>query len=169
MKLKDENKISEFWKLAVESEQNILLVGGTGSGKTTVMKAMVDAYPIEKRLFTVEDVHELDLPNHPNHIHWMKPDHVLLAELRGDEAWTYLEMLNTGHQGSITTIHANDCRSAYSRLAGLVKQSEVGQTLDIQHILNVVKSSIDIIAFFKSTHLKELHYNPALKNKLLAE
>ena len=99
----------------------------------------------------------------------MKPDHVLLAELRGDEAWTYLEMLNTGHDGSITTIHANDCRSAPARLAALVKQSEVGQTLDYEHIMSTIKKSIDIIAFFKKTHLVELYFNPSEKNQLSSE
>ena len=185
--LREKGDINNFFKLAVTGKQNILLVGGTGSGKTTVMKAMVDCYPTEARLFTIEDVHELTLPNHPNHLNLfykqggltpkqiiescmrMKPDHVLLAELRGDEAWTYLEMLNTGHQGSITTIHANDCRSAPSRLAGLVKQSEVGQTLDMEHILNTIKTSIDVIAFFDHTHLTELFFDPVLKNKLLSE
>ncbi|MFA0073418.1 P-type DNA transfer ATPase VirB11 [Vibrio cyclitrophicus] len=185
--LKEKGDIKEFFKVAVQTNKNILLVGGTGSGKTTVMKAMVDNYLPTKRLFTIEDVHELDLPLHPNHLHLfykqggltpkqiieacmrMKPDHVLLAELRGDEAWTYLEMLNTGHDGSITTIHANDCRSAPSRLAGLVKQSEVGQTLDMGHILRTIKTSIDVIAFFKHTHLTELYYEPKLKNSLLSE
>ena len=187
IELKESGRITEFFKLAVTGYMNILLVGGTGSGKTTVMKAMVDCYPKESRLFTIEDVHELNLPNHPNHLNLfykqggltpkqiiescmrMKPDHVLLAELRGDEAWTYLEMLNTGHQGSITTIHANDCRSAPARLAGLVKQSEVGQTLEMDHILKTIKTSIDVIAFFDKTQLTELYFNPVLKNKLLSE
>ncbi|WP_394213481.1 P-type DNA transfer ATPase VirB11 [Enterovibrio calviensis] len=188
LELKESNRIAEFFSLAVKSKQNILLVGGTGSGKTTVMKAMVDQYPTDKRIVTIEDVHELDLPNHKNHLHLfyshggsvtpkrliescmrMKPDHVLLAELRGDEAWNYIEMLNTGHGGSITTIHANDCYSAYSRLAQLVKQSEVGQTLDYDFILNTIKSSIDVIAFFKYTHLEELHFEPHMKNTLLSE
>lgn len=187
LKLKEERKISEFFDLAVKGNLNILLVGGTGSGKTTVMKAMVDCYPPETRLFTIEDVHELNLPNHPNHLNLfykqggltpkqiiescmrMKPDHVLLAEIRGDEAWSYIEMLNTGHDGSITTIHANDCRSAPSRLAGLIKQSEVGQTLEMDHILKTIKTSIDVIAFYKNTHLTELFYDPLLKNKLISE
>lgn len=187
LELKEVGNFETFFTEAVKANLNILLVGGTGSGKTTVMKAMVDNYPVDARLFTIEDVHELDLPLHKNHLHLfykqggltpkqiiescmrMKPDHVLLAELRGDEAWTYLEMLNTGHDGSITTIHANDCRSAPSRLAGLVKQSEIGQTLDIDHIMNTIKKSIDVIAFFKHTHLTELYYEPELKNRLLNE
>lgn len=187
LELKEANNYAEFFKQAVLMNMNILLVGGTGSGKTTVMKAMVDEYPKESRLFTIEDVHELNLPKHKNHVNLfykeggvnakelikscmrMKPDHVLLAELRGDEAWTYLEMLNTGHEGSITTIHANNCYAAFSRLAGLVKQSEVGKTLDYSHILRTVKTSIDVIAFFKSTHLIEIYYEPLVKNKLLSE
>lgn len=181
----DNGEFKSFFEAAVKAKMNILLVGGTGSGKTTVMKALVDQYPKNKRLFTIEDVHELDLPYHPNHVNLfyqkggatpkkvieacmrMKPDHVFLAELRGNEAWSYLEALNTGHSGSITTIHANDCKSAYSRLADLVKQSEVGQTLDYEYIINVVKKSIDVIAYFEKTYLKELYFDPETKNKLL--
>ncbi len=183
--LKESGDFSTFFREAIKNNLNILLVGGTGSGKTTVMKAMVDEYPKEKRIFTIEDVHELTLPNHPNHLNLfykqggvtpkvliescmrMKPDHVLLAELRGDEAWSYLEMLNTGHEGSITTIHANNCYSAPSRLADLVKQSSVGKTLDYEHILRTIKTSIDVIAFFKKTYLTEISYEPLAKNKLL--
>lgn len=184
--LKEQSDYLNFFKRAVQNNLNIMLVGGTGSGKTTVMKAMVDHYPPEKRLFTIEDVHELNLMYHANHLHLfykqggltpkqliescmrMKPDHVLLAELRGDEAWNYLEMLNTGHQGSITTIHANDCLSAYARLATLIKQSEVGKTLEHEHIMRTIMTSIDVVAFFQHTHLVELLYNPSQKNALLA-
>lgn len=182
----DKGNIKSFLQSAVQNKLNILLVGGTGSGKTTVMKAIVDEYPTEKRLFTIEDVHELSLPNHPNHVNLfyadggvkpkavieacmrMKPDHVFLAELRGDEAWSYLEALNTGHTGSCTTIHANDCISAIARLADLVKQSSVGLTLDYDYIIKKVKKSIDIIAFFEHTHMKEIYFDPKLKNQLIA-
>lgn len=184
--LKEQKDYLNFFKAAVQSNLNIMLVGGTGSGKTTIMKAMVDHYPPEKRLFTIEDVHELNLVYHDNHLHLfykqggltpkqliescmrMKPDHVLLAELRGDEAWNYLEMLNTGHQGSITTIHANDCLSAFARLATLIKQSEVGKTLEHEHIMRTIMTSIDVVAFFQHTHLTELWYDPSMKNALLA-
>lgn len=184
MHLRDDD-LGPFFKLAVEQRLNILLVGGTGSGKTTFMKAIADLYPAERRIFTIEDVHELSLPKHPNHLHLfyqrdgiqpktlieacmrMKPDHVFLAELRGNEAWSYIEMLNTGHAGSITTVHANDCTSAFARLAALVKQSPVGQTLDYDFILNTVKTSIDVVCFFQGSYLKEIYFDPEEKIRLL--
>lgn len=185
--LKDKGDLSTFFATAVKNNLNILLVGGTGSGKTTAMKAFVDCYPTNKRIFTIEDAHELSLPYHDNHVHLfykkygvspkqiieacmrMKPDHILLAELRGDEAWNYLEALNTGHAGSVTTIHANDCYSAFGRLVSLIKQSEVGQTLDYDFIMKTVKSSIDIVCFYDHTFLTEIYYNPEEKNRLSCE
>lgn len=181
----DNDLMEDFYQTAVNNNLNILQVGGTGSGKTTFMKSIADLYPKDRRIFTIEDVHELDLPYHPNHLHLfyqkggvtpktiieacmrMKPDHVFLAELRGDEAWNYIEMLNTGHAGSITTVHANDCRSAFSRIAALIKQSEVGQTLDYEFILKTVKSSIDIVCFFKGSYLKEIYFDPEEKIDIL--
>ena len=179
--LKKTNKIADFFALCVKSKKNILLAGGTGSGKTTVMKALVDLYPTSKRIFTIEDVNEITLPNHPNHINMfykqggatpkqviescmrMKPCHIFLAELRGDEAWSYLEALNTGHQGSVTTIHANDCVSAYSRLATLIKQSPIGITLDHDYIMKSILKSIDVVAYFEGTYLKEISFDPYRK------
>ena len=187
MALKESGNLDKFFELAVQSNLNILLVGGTGSGKTTAMKAFVDCYPPNKRMFTIEDVHELDLKHHLNYVHLfyrkggmtateiieacmrMKPDHVLLAEIRGNEAWNYLEALNTGHACSVTTIHANNCYAAFSRLTSLVKQSPVGQTLDYDFIMKTVKSSIDVVGFFDHTYLTEIYYNPEEKNLLLSE
>lgn len=187
LSLQEQRRYKEFFQLAISENLNILLVGGTGSGKTTIMKALVDCYPTSKRVITIEDVHELTLPNHPNHVHLfykeggitpkriieacmrLKPDHIFLAELRGNESWNYIEMLNTGHAGSVTTIHANDCYSAFSRLASLVKQSDVGQTLEYDFIMQTIKSSIDVVCFYKHTYMTEIYYNPIEKNKILSE
>ncbi|EZC44471.1 ATPase, T2SS/T4P/T4SS family, partial [Escherichia coli] len=165
---------------------NFLIVGGTGSGKTTVGKAIADLFPPERRYATIEDVHEMTLPNHPNHIHLfykkgivdaksiieacmrLKPDHIFLAELRGDEAWSYLEALNTGHEGSISTIHANNTYASFSRLASIVKQSSVGMTVDMDLIMRTIKTSIDVILFFNHTYMTELYYDPEEKNRLLS-
>ena len=97
----------------------------------------------------------------------MKPDHIFLAELRGDEAWSYIEALNTGHEGSITTIHANNTYASFPRLASIVKQSAVGLTLDYDLVERTIKSSIDIIMFFNKTFLTEIYFNPSEKNEIL--
>ena len=176
--------VERFLTLAILNRLNIVLVGGTGSGKTTVTKALADLVPPETRVATIEDTHELPLPNHPNHVHLfyseslparrivkatlrMKFDRVFLAELRGDETWDYLTLLNTGHQGGITTVHANDAIAALSRIATLVKQSPVGQTLTWDHLMREVKTTIDVVLYMENKQLKEIYFDPVTKWKLL--
>jgi len=173
-----------FFRLAVEKQLNVVTVGGTGSGKTTFSKCLIDLYPVGKRLFTVEDSHELTTPLHPNSVHLffsaafsakdvlsscmrMKPDHIFITELRGDETWDYLMALKSGHSGSVTSIHANDCRGALYKICSYIKQSEVGQTLNFEYIMQEVMTTIDVVCFFEHTHLKELYYDPVKKLQLL--
>ncbi|HHY6930480.1 TPA: ATPase, T2SS/T4P/T4SS family [Burkholderia ambifaria] len=175
--------IGRFLTLAMLHRMNVVLVGGVGSGKTTLMKALADIVPSTTRTATIEDTHEVPLPNQPNHVHLffseslparrivkatlrMKFDRVYLAELRGDETWDYLVLLNTGHQGGITTVHANDAISALARIATLVKQSPVGQTLTWEFILREVKSTIDVVLFMENKCLKEVYFDPVGKWKL---
>ncbi|UKD18108.1 Flp pilus assembly complex ATPase component TadA (plasmid) [Burkholderia aenigmatica] len=176
--------MGQFLTLAMLHRMNVVLVGGVGSGKTTLMKALADIVPSTTRVATIEDTHEVPLPNQPNHVHLffseslparrivkatlrMKFDRVYLAELRGDETWDYLVLLNTGHQGGITTVHANDAISALARIATLVKQSPVGQTLTWEFILREVKSTIDVVLFMENKCLKEVYFDPVGKWKLL--
>lgn len=174
---KNEGRLSDFFQKAVDHKCNICMVGGTGSGKTTFSKALADLIDANTRIITIEDTHELSLPYHPNHVHLyhregvtakqalascmrMKPDRIFLTELRGDEAWDYLSALNTGHQGGLTSVHANDCVSAFYRIAQLAKESETGKTMDYAYILGIVRSTIDVVCFFKRTFLTEIYYNP---------
>ncbi|MDN7465802.1 ATPase, T2SS/T4P/T4SS family [Burkholderia gladioli] len=179
--------VPRFLTLAILNRQNIVLVGGTGSGKTTLMKALADLIPIipyETRLATIEDTHELPLPLHRNHVHLfysetipatrivkatlrMKFDRVLLAELRGDETWAYLTLLNTGHQGGLTTVHANDSIQTYSRIVTLIKQSPVGQTLPYDYLMREVRTTIDVVLFMENRELTEIYFDPVSKMKLL--
>ena len=87
----------------------------------------------------------------------------ILTELRGDEAWDYLSALNTGHAGGLTSVHANDSRSVFYRIAQLAKESETWQRMDYDYILNTVKSTIDIVCFFKRTQMVELYFDPVAK------
>lgn len=177
-------ELDKFFDLAIQQKLNICMVGGTGSGKTTFTKSIADLIPQSTRVITIEDTHELDLPNHPNRVHLfykehitakaviascmrLKPDRIFLTELRGDEAWDYLSALNTGHPGGLTSVHANDAVSVYYRIAQLAKESKAGQGMDYQYILNIVRSTIDIVCFFDKTRLKELYYDPYVKRHAL--
>ena len=184
MDAKSRRDVTRMLELAVANRLNIVLAGGTGSGKTTLNKALSDLVPSYERIGTIEDTPELSLPNHPNRVHMffsdtlpakeivrstlrMKFDRVFLAELRGDETWDYLTLLNTGTPGGITTIHCNDARSAASRAATLIKQSAVGQTLDWKFILEQVRMTMDLVLFMRDKRLAEIWYDPVGKWQLL--
>ena len=183
LKAKADRNIEQFIKLAVHHKQNICLIGATGSGKTTFTKAVCDLVPAETRIITIEDTAELDLPNHPNRVHLfykdvtpktllrscmrMKPDRIFLTELRGDEAYDYLNTLNTGHGGSITTVHANDCNSAYYRIGTLIKQSEIGSKIDFEQIMRDVYTTIDVMIYLNRTYITQVAFDPIRKARLL--
>jgi type IV secretion system protein VirB11 len=187
IKLKEfhlEKNWPEFFRLAIAKRLNIIIFGGTGSGKTTFAKTLVDLFPAHRRYITIEAINELKLPYHPNHVHLlykehispkdlvscslrMKPDHIFLSEITGDEAWNFMELLNTGHPGTITTAHANGTLSGYARVAGMIKESPVGAGLDYSYIDRRVKTSFDVVLFMEKHHIMEVHYDPEVKNKLL--
>lgn len=156
-----------FFRTAVEGRRNILVSGATGSGKTTFAKALVRLIPPTERLITIEDARELVVP-HRNTVHLlyakdgqglarvgarellesalrMRPDRILLQELRDASAFFYLRNVNSGHPGSITTVHANSAALAFEQLTLLVKESEAGRDLhrdDIRHLLTTL---VDIV------------------------
>lgn len=185
LKLLKDGDTERFFKKSVEMRLNHLMVGATGSGKTTFMKAIADLFPTSRRYVTLEDTHELDLPYHHNHVHLffkregrgvsakdlleaamrMKIDHLYLTELRGDETWNYLGALNTGHAGSLSSTHSDPTPSSvFNRLTTLVKQSPTGSTLDYSLISNTVASTIDLITFWEGSYMKKVYYNPEEKN-----
>jgi type IV secretion system protein VirB11 len=128
----------DFFDLAVKSRLNILISGATGSGKTTLSKVLIQLIPAQERLLTIEDTRELVVP-HQNAVHMlyskdgqgtanvtakhllesalrMRPDRILLQELRDGTAFFYLRNVNSGHPGSITTIHADSAELAFEQL-----------------------------------------------------
>jgi type IV secretion system protein VirB11 len=184
-----------FMRLAVARRKNILVSGPTGSGKTTFTKALIREIPSEERLVTIEDARELVLDRHPNHVRLyyskdgqglanvtprqllesclrMKPDRILLAELRGEEAFDYLRNVNSGHPGSITSIHASSAELAFEQLTLLVKQSRAGQELSRQEIKHLLYLLIDVVVQFGVEHrercIKEIWYDPARRHRPLA-
>lgn len=191
VQLKRQGRFAEFLDLAVRSRRNILVVGATGSGKTTVTKSLIRSIPIQERLITIEDVHELFLTHHPNKVHLfyaredeggqcvtarqalasclrMKPDRILLAELRGDEAWEYIKSVNTGHPGSISTLHANGAYEAFEQLTALIKDSRTGATLDTAYIRRRLFTTVDIVLFYHRHQLREVYYEPEFKRQQMA-
>ena len=184
-----------FMRLSVKSRKNILVSGPTGSGKTTWTKALIREIPSDERLITIEDAQELILDRHPNHVRLfyskddqglarvtpkqllesclrMKPDRILLAELRAEEAFDYLRNVNSGHPGSITSIHAASAELAFEQLVLLVKQSRGGQELPRTDIKNLLYLLVDVVVQFgveqHERYIKEIWYDPDRKRRSLA-
>lgn len=180
LELKRRGDMPAFLGACVAHHRNVVIAGKTGSGKTTFARALIQAVPPEERLVTIEDVHELHLPGHPNRVHMLygdgagrisadaclascmrqSPDRIFLAELRGNEAWEYLMALNTGHPGSVTTTHANSAVAAFERIALLVKKSPAGRDIDIDVIRQVLYSTVDVVLYFANWKLAEVFYDP---------
>jgi len=182
-----------FMGLAVRSKKNIVVSGATGSGKTTFTKALIREIPREERLITIEDAPELVLNDHPNHVRLfyskgdqgqakiapkqllesclrMRPDRILLAELRSDEAFDYLRSANSGHPGSITSVHASSADLAFEQLTLLVKQSASGGDLPRPEIKTLLYLLVDIVVQFAvvegQRRIREIWYEPARKRAL---
>jgi pilus assembly protein CpaF len=162
----------EFLQRCVLAELNILVSGGTGSGKTTLLNALSTAVPDSDRIVTIEDAaelrlnqrHVLRLEARPKNIEGegeipirelvrnslrMRPDRIIVGEVRGSEALDMLQAMNTGHDGSLSTIHANTPRDALSRVETMVMMA--GYDLPMRAIRQQVASALDLIV-----HLERL-------------
>jgi septum site-determining protein MinD len=159
-------QMEEFLRVAVLSRLNVLISGGTGSGKTTLLNILSEFIPAEERIVTVEDSaelkllqpHVITLEGRPPNIEGkgevtirdlvrnclrMRPDRIVVGECRGSEALDMLQAMNTGHEGSLTTIHANSAREALSRLETLVLFA--GFDLPTQVIREQITGALDLI------------------------
>jgi pilus assembly protein CpaF len=156
----------EFLRLAVEAELNILISGGTGAGKTTLLNALSAAVPNSDRIVTIEDAaelqlvqeHVLRLESRPKNIEGegeitirdlvrnslrMRPDRIIVGEVRGAEALDMLQAMNTGHDGSLSTVHANSPRDALARIETMVMMA--GFDLPVRAIRQQAASALDMI------------------------
>ncbi|PBC07898.1 CpaF family protein [Mesorhizobium sp. WSM3859] len=156
----------DMLRIAVQARKSILVSGGTGSGKTTLLNALSSYIPSKERLVTIEDAAELQLQQphvgrletRPPNVEGrgeirqrelvknalrMRPDRIIVGEVRGEEAFDMLQAMNTGHEGSMTTIHANTPRDAISRLEQMVGMA--GMPMSHDSIRAQIASAIDII------------------------
>ena len=149
---------------AVARADNLLISGGTGSGKTTLLNVLATFIPVHERILVLEDTAELHIPKphvisaeaqldtHRNPIQFSdllraalrhRPDRIIVGEIRGPEARVFLDALNTGHRGSLSTIHANSAQDALLRLSQLALRSSAGVSLD--DVIDESKRSIDMV------------------------
>lgn len=159
------NKIQAFLSMAVKRRKNIIVSGGTSTGKTTFLNAILKEVSPDERIITIEDTAEVNPPQG----NWLsllaskgdqgeakvsiqclleaslrlRPDRILLGELRGPEAYTFLRAVNTGHPGSITTVHADTPSSALEQIGLMVLQADLGLRHD--EILTYIRSVVDCV------------------------
>ena len=149
----------------MQSRKNIIVAGGTSTGKTTFLNALLKEIPLEERLILIEDTPEVVI-DHANAVSLlavrgetgeakvsaddlvqaslrMRPDRIILGELRGREAASFLRAVNTGHPGSITTVHADSPRGAVDQLSLLVMQA--GTRMGWDDVVHYVRRSIDLV------------------------
>jgi pilus assembly protein CpaF len=152
-------------RAAIARNENILISGGTSTGKTTLLNALAAFLPLEDRVVLIEDTAELQIER-PNLVRFEarreqpglpavtirellratlrhRPDRIIVGEVRGGEAFDLLQALNTGHAGSLSTIHANSAEQALARLASCVVQS--GVELPYQAVRYQIADAIDLV------------------------
>ncbi len=172
LELRAAGRYADFFRQAVLHKKNIVVSGATGSGKTTFMKSLVHHIPAGERLVTIEDARELFI-DQPNVVHLlyskggqstanisakncmeaclrMKPDRIILAELRGDEAFYFIRNCASGHPGSITSCHSGSTEQTWDQLALMVKASSEGAGLEFATIKRLLMMTIDIIVHIKA-------------------
>ena len=181
-----EADILGFLKTAVVNRVSLVISGGTSTGKTTFLNAMLKSVPKGERLISIEDTRELR-PPHRNYVPLvaskgdqgmarvtvqqlleaslrMRPDRIFLGEIRGEEAFTFLRAINTGHPGSMTTVHADSPRGAYEQIALMVQQSSLNWKKD--ELMDYIKTVLPIVVQLKreggKRGVSEIYFSHAL-------
>ncbi|MEZ5691928.1 MAG: P-type DNA transfer ATPase VirB11 [Rickettsiales bacterium] len=168
--LLDAGSVKDFIKRAILAKKNIIISGGTSTGKTTFLNAALKVIPSTERIITCEDAREIMLTHIPNRVHLLaskggqgravvtmqdlieaclrlRPDRLMLGELRGKEAFSFMRAVNTGHPGSISTLHADTPALAIEQLILMIMQADLGITRD--QIKSYVENVVNIIVQLK--------------------
>lgn len=166
-RLLDAKNYVAFIKQAIKSKISLLISGGTNTGKTTFLNACLREIPAGERIITIEDTRELNPPQ-TNVLKLLaskgdqgtadvtigdlleaslrlRPDRILIGELRGSEAFAFLRAINTGHPGSMTTVHANDTAGAYQQLELMALQSAAGKSLSREFLEKYIKTVMPVV------------------------
>lgn len=160
--------LAKFLQWAVKSHKNILIAGGTGSGKTTLLSSCLMEIPDDERIITCEDTNEITLAQ-PNIIQLeayavpggtpitirdlirlclrSRPDRIVVGEIRGQEAYDFLDAMNTGHSGSLCTIHADSAFLALRRLESLIRMSPTAANLPLPDMRASIASAIHYVVY----------------------
>ena len=188
-KLLQLGRIKEFLERAVLYKKNIIISGGTSTGKTTFTNALIRTIPAKERLISVEDSREIDLSSHPNRAHLLaskgaqgraqvttqdlieaclrlRPERIIVGEVRGSEAFSFLRAINTGHPGSISTLHADTPKMALEQLKMMVMQAGLGMTPS--EISSYIKTVVDIVVQLKRSpkghrYISDIYFKPIHK------
>ncbi|NDJ28065.1 P-type DNA transfer ATPase VirB11 [Campylobacter sp. MIT 12-8780] len=188
LELYNKGDYKNFIAKAVGFGKNVVICGETGSGKTTFMKSLIDFIPVDERIITIEDVEEIKFYEHKNFVQLfypseaksvdflnsatllksclrMKPDRILLAELRGAETYDFINVLSSGHGGSITSCHAGSSKDAFKRLAMMILQNPQGQCVPFDIIQKMLTDLIDVIVHIYAHHgkrrISEIYFKEA--------
>ncbi|CZG60120.1 P-type DNA transfer ATPase VirB11 [Legionella pneumophila] len=179
-----EKNWQEFIRQAILQKKNIIISGGTSSGKTTFLNSCVGQIPLHERLITLEDTYEMDVP-HTNIVRLkalkqvgeqtpklsmqdlvqaslrLRPDRLIMGEIRGRELFDFVSACSTGHSGALATIHANNPKVAFMRMAQLYKLNQVA-SMDEADIYKILHKIIDVVLQLEKTNngrrLVEVYY-----------
>lgn len=184
----DNDDLVSFFRMAVKRKLNIVVAGATGSGKSTFTRSLLKEVPITERIIIAEDVHEVGSDIHHEMVYLLygdkkgrmsasqclkacmrlSPDRIMMTELRDEAALDYINSLNTGHPGGITSTHADSAETTISRIAQLIKETEVGRTMEYAQIMKKLHSTIDVVVYMEHRQITEVLYDPLFKKQQLA-
>jgi len=189
----EKKDIKSFLTKSIIYKKNIIISGGTSTGKTTFTNACLRSIPKEERLITCEDAREIVLDSHDNHVHLLaskggqgrakvtmqdlieaclrlRPDRIIVGEIRGAEAFSFLRAINTGHPGSISTVHADTPLMAIEQLKLMVMQAGLGMGPEEikKYIMQVVEVVIQLKRVNKKRFISEVYFRHYERKNLSA-
>lgn len=174
-----DKRLADVIKEKVAIGKNVVICGETGSGKTTFMKTLIDFIPLDERLITIEDVEEIRFWEHKNYVQLfypseaksgdaitpsallksclrMKPSRILLAEVRSGETYDFLNVMSSGHDGSMTSCHAGSIDACVDRLIMMSLQNHEARALGKDMLLDLVRKTVDVIVVLKKVNKKRM-------------